>query len=167
MDQMENQLSIRPALIEEAPIVLSLWQMSAIWLNSKSIYQWRPENFHLEQVIGFMSNGSDVYLAESNNEIVGTYMIMWSDPSIWEELDNDESGYIHKFAVNRDHKGRGIGNYLLKSAEEQIKQKGKSLIRLDCMADNKRLNQYYVDYGFNFVKRADREGWSANLYEKY
>ncbi|WP_230873622.1 GNAT family N-acetyltransferase [Paenibacillus woosongensis] len=113
-----------------------------------------------------MNDGSDVYLAEWNNEIVGTYTLTWSDPLIWQELDNLESGYIHRFAVNRKYRGLDIGKYLLKSAEQQIRIKGKKWIRLDCMAENPRLNQYYGDYGFQYIRRIDGEGWSANLYEK-
>ena len=163
MNIERTEIMIRPATIDEAPVVLSLLQGSARWLNSKGIYQWRPEYFDLEEVVDFMSNGSDVYLAEYNQDIVGTYLITWSDPMIWQELDNNDSGYIHRFAVNRDYQGNGIGQHLLQAAEGQIRQKGKTHIRLDCMADNPRLNRYYKDCGFGFVRRMDGEGWSANL----
>ncbi|WP_020615509.1 GNAT family N-acetyltransferase [Paenibacillus daejeonensis] len=166
MEHIESQLVIRPALLEEAPVVLNLWQGSARWLNEKGIYQWRPEFFHIEQTLKFINNGSAVYLAELNQSIVGTYIITWSDPLIWKELDNSKSGYIHRFAVNRDYQGLGIGKVLLQTAEEQIKQNGKTTIRLDCMAENARLNQYYRDLGFTYIRRIDGEGWSANLYEK-
>ncbi|MDK8189166.1 GNAT family N-acetyltransferase [Paenibacillus sp. UMB7766-LJ446] len=166
MEQLNTKLTTRLALPEEALTVLNLWQESARWLNSKEIYQWRPEYFDLEQVIEFMNDGSDVYLAEMNNEVVGTYTLTWSDPLIWKELDNPDSGYIHRFAVNRDFKGQHIGLLLLKSAEENIRHKGKVLIRLDCMADNLRLNQYYKDYGFQYIRRVELGSWSASLYEK-
>lgn len=166
MEQRETELMIRLALPKEAPIILNLWQESARWLNSKEIYQWRPEYFNSEQVIEFMNDGSEVYLAEMNNQVVGTYTLTWSDPLIWKELDNPDSGYIHRFAVNRDFKGQNIGLLLLKSAEENIRHKGKTLIRLDCMADNLRLNQYYKDYGFQYIRRVELGSWSASLYEK-
>ncbi|MGC5770800.1 GNAT family N-acetyltransferase [Paenibacillus pabuli] len=166
MAQRDTKLIIRQALPEEAPVVLNLWQESARWLNSKEIYQWRPEYFNLEQVIEFMTDGSEVYLAEMNHETVGTYTLTWSDPQIWKELDNPDSGYIHRFAVNRDFKGQDIGLLLLKSAEENIRHKGKTMIRLDCMADNLRLNQYYKDYGFQYIRRVELGSWSASLYEK-
>lgn len=166
MEQINTKLITRLALPEEASIVLNLLQESARWLNSKEIFQWRPEYFNLEQVNEFMTDGSDVYLAEINHEIVGTYTLTWSDSLIWEELDNTNSGYIHRFAVNRDFKGQNIGLLLLKSAEENIRQKGKTLIRLDCMADNLRLNQYYKDYGFQYIRRMKQGNWSASLYEK-
>ncbi|WP_422657571.1 GNAT family N-acetyltransferase [Paenibacillus sp. EC2-1] len=166
MERLETDLNIRPALLDEAAVVLELWQKSAKWLNSKGIYQWRPEYFDLGQVQEFMTNGSNVYLAELDNEIVGTYVITWSDPLIWKELDSLDAGYIHRFAVNRDYQGQGIGRVLLRSTEIHIKQNGKTLIRLDCMADNSRLNQYYTDFGFEYIRRIDGQGWSANLYEK-
>lgn len=159
---------IRLALPEEAPIVLSLWQGSARWLIANGINQWRLEYFSLEQVTAFMKNGSDVYVALRDDQYVGTYTLTWSDPHIWQELDCSDAGYIHRFAVNRAYKGQGIGNDLLRAAEQQIRHKGKTLIRLDCMADNHKLNQYYRDYGFRFVRRVNFEAlnWSANLYEK-
>lgn len=164
--KLEANLIIRPARTDEAPVVLNLWQMSARWLNARGIYQWRPEHFYIEKVIRFMSDGSAVYLAELDSKYVGTYVITWADPYIWQELDSLEAGYIHKFAVNRDYQGRGIGSVLLQSAEQQIRQQGRALIRLDCMADNTRLNQYYQEHGYQFVRRLNGDGWGANLYEK-
>lgn len=161
-----SSIVIRRASLNEAPIILDLWQNSARWLNSKGIYQWRPEFFNLDQVTEFVTNGSDVYIAELNSEVVGTYIITWSDSYIRKDLDNANSGYIHRFAVNRDYKGMKIGNILLKTAEQQIKSKGKTLVRLDCMAANNRLNAYYLDYGFNYIRTINGDGWSANLYEK-
>lgn len=166
MEQLKTNLIIRPARGDEASAVLNLWQMSARWLNAKGIYQWRPEYFQIEKVMRFLNDGSEVYLAELDSQYVGTYVITWSDPHIWREMDCSEAGYIHKFAVNRDYQGLGIGSLLLKSAEKQIKQQGKTLIRLDCMADNARLNQYYQEHGYNLVRRMNGDGWSANLYEK-
>ena len=167
MDFEENQkINIRPASRDDAPIILNLWKGSAEWLQSNDIDQWNPEEFNLERVLKFMNRESDIYLASIDNEIVGTYLITWQDPFIWKELDNSESGYIHKLAVNRNFKGKGIGLQLLRSAEEQIKGKGKRYVRLDCMADNIRLNQYYKDAGFQFVRRIEMNNWSAHLYEK-
>ncbi|WP_337100027.1 GNAT family N-acetyltransferase [Paenibacillus sp. YIM B09110] len=163
---VDTDVVIREAMHEDAETILNLWQSSARWLLANGIKQWRPEYFHLEQVIEFMNDGSNMYLAELNGVPVGTYVITWSDPYIWQELDSTDAGYIHRFAVNRDYKGSGIGSCLIRSAEEQIRQSGKSLVRLDCMAANPRLNQYYRDLGFKYVRRLDSEGWSANLYEK-
>lgn len=163
----QNQnITVRRASFEDAPTILNLWQGSARWLLNKGIKQWDPEEFTLEHVFAFMNNGSHVYVAVVNDIPVGTYVITWSDPVIWKELDNNESGYIHRFAVNREFPGNHIGKYLLETAEQQIRAMGKTYIRLDCMADNSRLNQYYRDNGYEFIRRNDWDRWSANLYQK-
>jgi GNAT superfamily N-acetyltransferase len=86
---------------------------------------------------------------------------------VWEELDDHDSGYIHRFAVSRNHLGLGIGHRLLDWAETYIRDHGKKRIRLDCMAENPRLNQYYSDRGYQHIRRLEWEnGWKINLYEK-
>ncbi|MFD2612702.1 GNAT family N-acetyltransferase [Paenibacillus gansuensis] len=159
-------INCRLAARLEAPLILQLWQSAASWLLEKGIVQWLPDFFQLEQVLGFMEEGSDVYIAESEGLVVGTYVLTWSDPQIWGELDHDDAGYIHRFTVHRDFYGQGVGPLLLKMAEDHIKQKGKTVIRLDCMAENPKLNAFYRSNGFHFVRRLDIAGWSANLYEK-
>jgi len=141
MEEIKANLRTRLASPEDAEAVLALWTGSAKWLNNKGINQWRPEYFNLRQVLDFMNDRSDVYLAELFGETVGTYVLTWSDPVIWKELDNRDAGYIHRFAVDRKHQARGIGSCLLQTAETQIYQKGKRFARLDCMAEKASRNR--------------------------
>ena len=164
-DPLDRKLRIRPASAGDARQVLALWLDAAEWLQAKGIDQWHPSRFSLD-VAASAIRDSHVYLAERGDEAVGTYLIAWSDPYIWKELDDGEAGYIHRLAVRRDCKGMGLGRLLLAHAERQIAGRGKRFVRLDCMADNERLNRYYRDAGYVFVRRFDGEGWSANLYEK-
>ncbi|WP_270168650.1 GNAT family N-acetyltransferase [Paenibacillus sp. SYP-B4298] len=50
--------------------------------------------------------------------------IFWIS-ELWQELDHIESGYIHRFAVNRNYKGLGIGEQLIIWAEDFIRNNGK------------------------------------------
>ena len=163
----ERTILIRRAAMEDSGGVLRLLKGSASWLQSKGIRQWDPEYFTLERIQECFQDRSELYVAQINEEVVGTLLIWWSDPQVWEELDNTDSGYIHRFAVSRNHLGLGIGQSLLQWAENYIRTAGKTLIRLDCMTDNLRLNQYYKDQGFELqrVKVWDN-GWKSSLYEK-
>lgn len=158
-------IHVRQARREESPIILELWQSSARWLQSKGIHQWEPEYFSLEQAIEWFDSGAEVYVAESNNEIVGTIIINWSDSFMWEELDDRESGYIHRFATSRNHIGMKIGGQLLDWAESYIRASGRK-IRLDCMAANERLNDYYRSREYKWIRTKEWNNWRANLYEK-
>jgi len=165
MNQMMS-IDVRKATIDESDVIFDLWIGSAKWLKSKGIDQWDPNLFEISQVRDCFEQGYELFLARWNDEVVGTCMICWSD-AIWKELDHDNAGYIHRFAVSRRHAGLGIGRQLLQWAEDYIKDQGKHTIRLDCMSDNPRLNQYYQACGYVYVRefRWDN-GWRANLYEK-
>ncbi|MFD1129061.1 GNAT family N-acetyltransferase [Paenibacillus provencensis] len=162
-------LEVFPARLSDSSEILDLWKGAASWIQAKGINQWHPDEFNLamtEQLI--MDRELELFVAKREGIIVGTLYICWSDPVVWGELDDSESsGYIHKFAVSRSHAGQGIGTELLLWAEDYIRSKGMKQIRLDCMAENDRLNQYYAATGYSHKKLLHWDnGWKINLYEK-
>ncbi|MFD1135927.1 GNAT family N-acetyltransferase [Paenibacillus urinalis] len=162
-------LEVLPARLTDGPEILELWTGAARWIQAKGINQWHPDEFNLaqtEQLI--MDRELEFFVAKTDGIIIGTLYICWSDPVVWGELnDAASSGYIHRFAVKRSHLGQGVGRELLLWAEDYIRIKGKKQIRLDCMADNERLNQYYVTSGYIHKKLLHWDnGWKINLYEK-
>lgn len=157
-------LNIQPITMEESSIVLDLWKGSAIWLQNKGINQWDPDSFHIEDIIEYIDKGAEVLLARIDQDIVGTLIICWSDSEIWEELDTFEAAYIHKFAVHRKYEGTGIGPRILTWTEDYLKGKDKRVLRLDCISENTKLNQYYQKSGFEFIRK--KIAWNINLYEK-
>ncbi|WP_205127044.1 GNAT family N-acetyltransferase [Paenibacillus ginsengarvi] len=82
------------------------------------------------------------------------------------ERDDGEAGYVHRLVVARSYGGRGIGGELLDWAADYIRERGKRWLRLDCMADNERLNVYYRGAGLRYVGRVDRKRFSASLFER-
>lgn len=164
MEPTDQYIDVRPIAFDEKKIVFDLWLESANWLINKAINQWDPGSLQLDDITHYISRGSEVFLARIHDEVVGTLIICWSDPEIWEKLDTFEAAYIHKLAVNRNFKGLGIGARLLEWAAGYVKTKGKRLLRLDCMKDNLRLNKYYQELGFTYIRCKDL--WNINLYEK-
>ncbi|MGH2598180.1 MAG: GNAT family N-acetyltransferase, partial [Dehalococcoidia bacterium] len=92
--------------------------------------------------------------------------VAWADPFYWGERP-DDAGYVHKLAVREDAAGGGVGQEILRWAEERVRHAGRDFVRLDCDADNPRLNAYYRDAGFELQGMLVREdGLRMNLYEK-
>jgi ribosomal protein S18 acetylase RimI-like enzyme len=74
-------------------------------------------------------------------------------------------GYIHGLAILRKYAGQSLGREILNWAIDMVK-KEKSLVRLDCMAENPRLCRYYEELGFQYVgQKSFPNGWQSNLYE--
>ncbi|TYP73760.1 MSMEG_1061 family FMN-dependent PPOX-type flavoprotein [Paenibacillus methanolicus] len=161
-----DELVFKRAGEADAERILNLLTEAARWLMAQGINQWRPEYFSLDGIRSEMSEGSEYFLVYRGEAFVGTFLIAWSDPSAWGERDNEDSGYLHRFAVAREHAGQGIGEAVLRWAGEYIARQGRGTFRLDCMADNPRLNRLYQNAGLRFVDSVSFDnGWSANLYE--
>lgn len=160
-----GEVNVSRALVEDLPNVLRLWLEAAEWLSNKGIYQWKPNSFTHDTVQEHFQR-TELYVAKLNDVVIGSFSIQWSDEFIWQDRNDDNSGYIHRLVIGREFKGRSLGINLLATAEEYIKLAGKKSAKLDCMADNERLNNFYLDAGYNFISRIDRKYWSASLFEK-
>ena len=157
--------NIRRAVVDEAGTIASLLQETALWILSKGIRQWNPEMFTTEYVEKLFAE-REIYVAESDGEIIGLFTLQWSDPSYWRELDNEESGYLHRLVVRRSAGGSGLGRRMLDWAEDYIRLQGKRWIRLDCMAENTKLNEFYQSCGFTRMGITHFPDRSSILYEK-
>jgi GNAT superfamily N-acetyltransferase len=160
-----GELDIIQATPQDVEAILSILAEAAQWIESKGIDQWRVDDFTVETILDYFK-GREIFLAVFEGVPIGTFAIQWSDGHIWKELDNEESGYLHRFAVKRAYSGKGIGVNLLNWAEQYIRSQDKRYFRLDCIAENARLNQFYQTAGFLLISRVNVKGWNAALFEK-
>ena len=91
--------------------------------------------------------------------------MQWSDPTFWGERPLD-AGYLHKFAIKPEHYGEGIGKSMLRWAAERARRAGMKYLRLNCVAEDRGIRDYYEKAGF--AHRGDVNGpvCLASLYEK-
>ena len=160
-----EKLEIREAQIDDAQALQILYQQAARWIrDSKGIIQWSEAMFTKEYLEQFIRD-NEVFVAFMQGQLVGCFAIHWQYEEIWGEQYHDHAGYVHRLTVSRKLKGQGMGSRLLAWAKVYMKNKGKEWLRLDCMADDPALNQYYLGQGLTKRGRFDGQGWSANLYE--
>jgi GNAT superfamily N-acetyltransferase len=76
------------------------------------------------------------------------------------------AGYIHKLAVGPAYTGRGVGLQLLLWAEKQALAAGKRYFRLNCLASDRGLCDYYEKAGFKHIRNVLEQRGLASLYEK-
>ena len=99
-----------------------------------------------------------MYLAALEGRTFGTLALQWSDEEVWGYAPGD-AGYVHGLAIRRDFAGLGLGRELLRWAEDRAALSGKRYLRLDCVAKNRRLNEYYERAGFRCRGRVRVWGW--------
>lgn len=159
------QIQIRLARPEEVDVVLEILDEAASWIIARGLPSvWKPGEFSLQTFLDQISRG-EVYLASLDNVVVGTFVLQWSDTLWWGERPPD-SGYFHKFAVKRTGPGRGIGFEILKWAEAKTRAEGKKYLRLNCIAADRKIRDYYEKAGFGHVGDVMGSKALASLYEK-
>jgi ribosomal protein S18 acetylase RimI-like enzyme len=152
VDRSIRDLRIRraePADFEAARAVLT---SAAAWARDRGVERWWPVPFPAERLRPALENGH-LYVAESGREVVGTMVFKWEDPRVW-GAEPPVAGYIHMLAVRKDRPLRGLGQVLLAWAADRIRENGRPLIRLDCLATNTPLVRYYEGLGFRRVRVA-------------
>ena len=143
-----DDATVRPAGAGEATTVLAILDEAAAWLGERCIAQWPPA-FPREWVEARVGDGR-MWLAECDGEPLGTMLLTWSDP-LWP--DDGAAGYVHRIAIRR--RARGLGAWMLDEAGAVVAGRGRTQLRLECVAGNARLRGYYE--GLGFVHRGDVE----------
>ncbi len=159
------KLQIRLAKDSETMEIIQLLKGAASWLKSEEIDQWSyllsgGEDLDIERAI--LNN--ETYVAKYDNNLIGTFTLSavqseW-DLDLWGNKE-DSSLYLHRLAVNNQYRGQGLGCEIIQWIEEEFSGRYMYL-RLDCVSNNPRLNQFYQDCRF---KLAGSTG-EFNKYEK-
>lgn len=158
-------LQIRLAKNTETKQIVHLLKGVAAWLKSEEIDQWSyllsgGEDDEIERAI----LNKETYVAEYDKKLLGTFTISsvqseW-DVDIWGERQ-DSSLYLHRLAVSTDYKGDGLGSEMIRWMEETFADQ-YIYLRLDCVSNNPKLNQFYQTCGYKLVGSTD----GFNKYEK-
>jgi ribosomal protein S18 acetylase RimI-like enzyme len=121
----------------------------ADWLESRGIEQWRSGDFC--RAAAFYAESirqGEVQLALFDAELVGTLRVLVREPIVWPDIVEDDAVYVYTLAVRRGWRAHGFGGQMLQWAAERAVLFGRRFVRLDCMASNPFLAEYYVRAGF-------------------
>ena len=90
----------------------------------------------------------EVQLALVGDELVGTLRLLLREPIVWPEIVEDDGVYVHSLAVKRAWAAHQLGQRMLAWAGGRAAALGRKRVRLDCVADNVFLRDYYTRAGF-------------------
>ncbi len=145
--------------------VLEILEEASRWLISKGLEtQWHPSPTFRRSILENIDRG-EVYVVKDLKATVGTVTLQWSDKKFWDDLPLN-AGYVHKLAIKRSYGGQMLGLRVLQWAEAKARAEGKRYLRLDCLAGNKTIREYYEKAGFIHIRDTLAPGWKASLYEK-
>ena len=158
-------LEVVLAALDDIDTVLGILEEAAAWVRDHNLpHVWVPGGFSREAFLDQISRG-EVYVGWVDWKAAGTFVLQWSDVFWWGEMPPD-AGYVHKLAIKPVFAGQGIGRELLKWAETKARAVGKKYLRLNCIAADKKIREYYENAGFTQVRDVMGPKALATLYEK-
>ncbi|KZE47146.1 acetyltransferase [Brevibacillus parabrevis] len=163
-----HDLSISIATPHDTLAVISLLKHVAQWLKETGIKQWA---FLLEggddEEIAQAIVDQHTYILREGQELIATFTLAGSqtewDRHIWGEDASENSLYLHRLALHPATMRQGLGANLLIWITAHAAKEQKNL-RLDCIADNLKLNQFYQHSGFHLLGTTDgHHKWQKNV----
>ena len=146
-------------------VVLEILDEASAWIiNQKLPHVWVPGGFPREAFIDQISRG-EVYIGLVDGKPAGTFVLQWSDVFWWGEQPPD-AGYVHKLAIRPAYAGQGVGRQMLAWAGDRTRSMGRKILRLNCMAEDRKIREYYENAGFVRVRDVMGPRALATLYEK-
>ncbi|WP_226000360.1 GNAT family N-acetyltransferase [Paenibacillus sp. BJ-4] len=161
------------AITKDQEEVQELILKTARWLHSKGSTQWgnllKGKDDH--NLGGAIVRGEVIIFRTSEDDALVGAVILQQRPSAWDRrlwgLDDGDSVegtsvYLHRLVVDRERAGKGLGRELMHWIEQGIRFTGKDRIRLDCIAGNDKLSQFYQQCGYTY--KGETDGY--NIFEK-
>lgn len=154
-------LEIKPATEADLQKVLEILNELSAWSAATGKKMEWPLPWPSDYIAEIIEAG-EMYLAyradRSANQFVGqprdapvaTFELSSSDEEAWGPQPPD-AFYVHHLGVRRSQNGKGVGGQLLEWSARHALANGKSFLRLDCIASNPFLQEYYKKAGFTHV----------------
>ncbi|MFI1246146.1 GNAT family N-acetyltransferase [Streptomyces anulatus] len=155
-----NDLRLRLADDSDLATLVRMRDDAARWMLARGITgQWQPGQLDGEHFRRIMATG-EVWLAETGDRVAGAWELWWEDEDDWGPQP-PVAGYVHRLMVDHGTAEPGTGSVLLRAAERRVAATGRTLVRLDCLSGNTRLNAYYMDAGYRVVGHKEGKPQSA------
>ncbi|WP_286182541.1 GNAT family N-acetyltransferase [Bacillus sp. ISL-55] len=163
---MLEDAQIKLAVKDEGTKVIEMLKKVAQWMREQKINQWQYllNGGDDEEILEAIKQ-NETFIILNDEEIIATFTLStiqsdW-DRHIFGGDTEEDSVYLHRLAVSPEHIGKGLGKELLNWIEKNFST-DKTYLKLDCVADNSKLNQFYLANGFHYLGETDHH----SKYEK-
>ena len=146
---------------------LAIYRDCAQWLHDKGVEQWGHYlTEEAQPLVDRRFREGEVYMATVDGQDAAVIVLQWED-GFWGERGKDpNAGFLHSIAVRRKFSGKGLGRELISWAMGIARERGKSVIRLDCIKANPKLLRYYGDLSFEEAGVVNWKGTEIQLLER-
>lgn len=136
------------------------------WLESNKINQWKTLSYPVRYNIPYFEKQMEenkLFVVKKGKSILGGFLLKEEDSKYWSDCNKVKAYYIHHFATKIGEKG--LGKIMIAFAIKEAKKNKKEYLRLDCVAHNQKLNNYYQELGFEYIGNIQINNLIENLWQ--
>lgn len=144
-------MQIRPASVDDIPAIQALYREAIAFQRAGGHPSWQDPDFAV--VEHDIADGCQHVLA-CDGQVAGIFSFCppsAMDREMWHGLAPDSARYINRIIVGQAWKGRQLFAPMLAWCEQQMRELGLRVLRLDTWAQSTALIRYYGRFGFRRV----------------
>jgi hypothetical protein len=141
-------MNILNSSFSDIPTIFELFE-SAIEYQKKNDYDLWPQ-FSKELIETEIKEKRHLKIIEGE-VIACIFSVLYNDPVIWMDKNNEPAVYLHRITINPAFKGKGMIKAVKEWAEAHAGANNKKYLRMDTWGNNEKLRSYYEKAGFNYI----------------
>lgn len=148
-------MEFRKSKKEDVHRIMDIIKEAKKYLREKDIDQWQ-DGYPSDDTILNDINKSESYVVVENDVVIGTVAISFREEKTYEEifegswLSNEDYVVIHRIAVARELKGRGIASNIIKEVEKIALKNNVYSIKIDTQEENKVMQNLLEKNNFKY-----------------
>lgn len=147
----------------EIPAIFELYDAATAYQKIVNNKSW--QGFDKELIEQEIDENRHFVIWE-NDEVACTFLIAFKNLTLWKDKGLDQAIYLHRIATNPKFRGRSYVQKIVDWAVIYAKENHLSFVRLDTHSGNERLNQHYIQCGFEYKGIISIE-WTPDLPAHY
>jgi ribosomal protein S18 acetylase RimI-like enzyme len=163
------QITFSPIKTDELQTVLKLFKEAAEKIAKLDVDHWQywknPPKEKVDWVNEGLENNEFFFIKNTNDELIGMVRILHEDELYW-GIQQEKALYIHSLVVREQFEGKGLGNIIINKIAAMAKNLNYPYLRLDAVANNTKLCNYYQKLGFEKVGEKSLSSSVNNLFQK-
>ncbi|MFZ3467491.1 GNAT family N-acetyltransferase [Streptomyces sp. 4.24] len=149
---------ITRATPSDLPRLLQYRNEASDWLADRGIDQWRNA-FPPDHILESIAAGSVFMVCEGGQTTATVTLDTEPEPDLWSSAELLEPClHLHKLIVLREFGGSGLGRRVLDWAGDRAARSGHRWVRINVNTQNRGLQRYYLDNGFEYVRTVEGGG---------
>ncbi|MDO4727691.1 MAG: GNAT family N-acetyltransferase [Bacteroidota bacterium] len=167
----ESATTVHKAQITDLEAVLEIISFAIASRKKEGSNQWQ-DGYPNQEVITNDIEQEQAYVVECEGKIKAYFVLIFGVEPAYELLakeswqSNQKYAVVHRVAVGKDSKGRGLGRWILQKVEDLCIEQNYSYIRIDTNFDNASMLCILKKLGYRYCGKVYFRGSERLAFDK-